>query len=203
MIGAEEDSAVRLYDTVSGVCAGKSFYLLEISVSDWYSQLSPWPASEPGQFSGKGDSFLKLITEDILSRTIADNPDIDRSRIIIIGYSLAGLFSLWTLYKCDIFAAAASCSGSLWYSGFTEYMSTHEILGRPSVYLSLGSKEEKAKNRFFATIGEKTREAAVLLKNDARVVSSEMVLNPGGHGIDVEKRLALAADWCLENTKRD
>ena len=82
-------------------------------------------------------------------------------------------------------------------------MSTHMILGKPSVYLSLGSKEEKAKNRFFATIGEKTCEAAALLKNDAHVASVEMVLNPGGHGTDVEKRLALAADWCLEHTKRD
>lgn len=35
----------------------------------------------------------------------------------IAGYSLAGLFALYALYKTDVFTRVASMSGSLWFPG--------------------------------------------------------------------------------------
>ena len=39
------------------------------------------------------------------------------SFIGIAGYSLAGLFALYALYKTDAFTRVASMSGSLWFPG--------------------------------------------------------------------------------------
>ena len=195
-----DESSDIFYKTVSDICSGNAFYLLEIKVDDWNEQLSPWPVSEPQAFSGGGSVFLRHITDDILSEIIKKESTLDTDRMIIIGYSLAGLFSLWSMYNTSVFAAAASCSGSLWYSGFIDYMSSHDIKDKSKIYLSLGSKEEKSRNALFSTIGDKTREAADILKNDPRAAKTELVFNPGGHGTDVEKRIALAMKWCLENT---
>ena len=57
----------------------------------------------------------------------------------IAGYSLAGLFAVYALYRTDVFARAASVSGSLWFPGFREYVFSHTPLCRPDcVYFSLG-----------------------------------------------------------------
>ena len=65
----------------------------------------------------------------------------DKSKTYYIGgYSLAGLFALWTAYQTDIFKGVAA-SPSVWFPGFAEYMKKNEIK-TDTVYLSLGDGEE-------------------------------------------------------------
>ncbi len=115
-----------------------------------------------------------------------------------IHYSLACLFALYSLYKSDLFAGAACCSGSLWLPGWEEYAKEHTLVNESIVYLSLGGKEEHSKNPVIATIGEKTRFQDKLLDNDSKVTAHKLEMNPGGHFSDPEGRLAKGIVWLLE-----
>ena len=62
------------------------------------------------------------------------------SETFLTGYSLAGLFSLWALYESDKFNGAVSCSSSLWFNKWDEYVSTHRIKASSKIYMSLGDR---------------------------------------------------------------
>lgn len=174
------------------------YCLVNLSVPDWNRDLSPWKSGISEEFTGEGKDFLNLILDRVLPEAVRMScADIGRTGII--GYSLAGLFSLWAIYVSDIFSAAASCSGSLWYDDFTDFMRRTEPARSTAVYLSLGGKEEKSRNPLFSTIGNKTREARDILKSSGNVSDAVLVMNPGGHGKDVGKRLANGIDYLLKH----
>ena len=125
---------------------------------------------------------------------------VDRE-IYLIGYSLAGLFALWTSYETDIFSAIASCSGSLWFEQWDEYVLHHQIKHESNIYLSLGGKEEKTKNQVMARVGDRTRKQEQILQNDPKVKKTILEFNSGGHFADSEKRLSKAVKWLLKNRK--
>ena len=64
-----------------------------------------------------------------------------------------------------------------------------------SVYLSLGGKEEKTKNKVMATVGDRTRAQEGLLQEDSMVESVVLEWNAGGHFADAGKRLAKGVKW--------
>ena len=133
------------------------FRLIAVRIDDWNNDLSPWEA--PAVF-GK-ESFGSGASE-MLGRLLGLCDD--GSKIYYIGgYSLAGLFALWAAYQTDVFKGVAAASPSVWFPGFAEYMKKNEIR-TDTVYLSLGDREEKARNPVMATVGDRIREAHVLLK---------------------------------------
>lgn len=101
-------------------------------------------------------------------------------------------------FQADVFAGAASCSGSLWYPEFLSYVKENAV-GKPSkkFYLSLGGKESHTKNLLMASIADRTRECVQLLREYHQV---KYELNSGGHFADPGKRLAKAVEWLLTNT---
>ena len=109
-----------------------------------------------------------------------------------MGYSLAGLFALWAMYQTDIFAGCATCSGSMWYPGFVEYVNSQPTLANKHIYFSLGGKESRTSDRLMATVADRTKEIYDLLKKDNDVIYE---INPGGHFADSGKRLAKAVKW--------
>ena len=135
------------------------YALISKNTVNWNVQLSPWKADQivkgVGPFAGHADAFIKSLENEI-SKTIIDcklNP----SAVYVVGYSLAGLFALYALYKTAIFDGAACCSGSLWYPEFTSFVKENEFKRKPSkLYLSLGDQESKVKNPVFATLEDKT-----------------------------------------------
>ena len=117
--------------------------------------------------------------------------------IYIAGYSMAGLFALYSLYRTDFFAGCASCSGSLWFPGFYEYVCEHEFADSPSkLYLSLGDREAKTKNPVMATVEDKTRGISECYKAKGYDVYFEM--NQGGHFNDPELRTANGIAWLIK-----
>jgi len=166
------------------------FRLLAFKVGDWNRDLSPWKA--PAVFGreefggGAADTLAELM------RCCDDSS----KRYFIGGYSLAGLFALWSAYQTDRFRAVAAASPSLWFPGFSEYMNENEIRCR-HVYLSLGDREEKTRNRVMATVGERIREACILLKN--RKVDCILEWNPGNHFTDADLRTAKAFAWTINH----
>ncbi len=164
--------------------------LIAVRIDDWNRDLSPWEA--PAVF-GK-ESFGNGASE-----TLGELLELcgDKSRTYYIGgYSLAGLFALWAAYQTDVFKGAAAASPSMWFPGFTEYMRKNEIK-TDTVYLSLGDREEKARNPVMATVGDRIREAHVLLKE--RGVNCILEWNEGNHFKDASLRTAKAFAWVIKN----
>ena len=166
--------------------------LAAVSGVDWNRELSPWPA--PGVFRGGGDfggagpAFLDILTGQIIPLTEAQLGFAPVSRAVA-GYSLAGLFALWSVFQTDAFDRAASVSGSLWFDGFMDYVkSSAPPSGLRQVYLSLGDKEKNARNQRMAAVEDCTRRTAELLRKWDIPVMFEM--NPGGHFQDISDRIA-------------
>ena len=169
--------------------AGKDFCLLAVRTDDWNRDLSPWQASAvfgTEGFGGRADRTL----EELLK--LCGN---EGRRYFIGGYSLAGLFALWAAVRTDRFAGVAAASPSVWFPGFIEYLREHDIQC-PSVYLSLGDREEKTRNPIMAAVGSCIRETEELLK--ARGIRTLLEWNPGNHFRDAGLRTAKAFAWILQ-----
>ena len=177
------------FTAIVGSC-NRSIRLIAVRIDDWNNDLSPWEApavfGKAGFGSGASDTLDKLL--GLCS---------DKSRAYYIGgYSLAGLFALWAAYQTDAFDGVAAASPSMWFPGFAEYMDKNEIR-TDTVYLSLGDREEKTRSPVMATVGDRIREAHVLLKE--RGVKCILEWNEGNHFKDADFRTAKAFAWVLNN----
>lgn len=168
----------------------KPFRLIAVKVDNWNTDLSPWKAPAVFGKEAFGSGASKSLGE--LLGLCAD-----KSKTYYIGgYSFAGLFSLWAAYQTDAFSGVAAASPSLWFPGFAGYMKMNEIR-TDTVYLSLGDREEKARNPVMAAVGDRIREAYVLLKE--RGVNCILEWNEGNHFKDADLRTAKAFAWVLNN----
>ena len=165
------------------------FYLIAIKVQDWNSDLSPWTA--PAVFGKEGFGAGAAGTlADVLKYTE------DKSKTYYIGgYSLAALFALWAAYQTDVFKGVAAASPSMWFPDFVAYMKDRHIC-TDSVYLSLGDREEKARNPVMATVGDRIREAYAVLKQQG--VNTILEWNQGNHFMEADIRTAKAFAWIME-----
>ena len=84
----------------------------------------------------------------------------------------------------------------MWFPGFADYMNGNETK-TGAVYLSLGDKEEKARNPVMATVGDRIREAHALLSE--RGVECVLEWNEGNHFKDPDLRTARAFVWLLRS----
>lgn len=179
----------------------KGFILLGVQVKDWNSELSPWPSKAifkgSEDFSGNADSYLNTILEKILpeAENYLKSKDIRISSYGIAGYSLAGLFALYSAYRTDRFSRIASVSGSLWYPGLMEMVEKEKISAEiRTVYLSLGDKEALTRNPVMATVQQNSEMIAEHLN---RSVSAIFELNEGNHFKDPEIRTAKGISYIL------
>ena len=171
---------------------GKSFRLIAVKVDNWNVDLSPWNA--PAVF-GKDD--FGGGAEETLAGILKLCSDVSKTHYIG-GYSLAGLFALWAAYRTDVFKGVAAASPSMWFPGFADYMNENEIK-TGAVYLSLGDKEEKARNPVMTTVGDRIREAYAQLFG--RGVKCVLEWNEGNHFKDADIRTAKAFSWVMNNNK--
>jgi predicted alpha/beta superfamily hydrolase len=196
-----EDQHARL-DRVLNKGAAPAFMLAVFEIPGWDDALSPWPApallSGESAFGGNARATLDWITGRLIPGVEERAPCVRAGARGLLGYSMAGLFALWTACQTGAFAVFASCSGALWYEGFPEYMADHSPMAACSVYLSLGTKEEKAHNPRFAQIGEVTRRIAAQMASSPMVKDSAMVWHPGGHFHLIGERLAAAQLWMAQ-----
>ncbi len=171
------------------VNTGKNLRMIAALAEDWNRDLSPWEA--PAVFGNEnfGDGARGTLKE--IEKLCTDSS----RKYLIGGYSLAGLFAIWTVYQTDIFSGVAAASPSIWFPGFTRYMMSHDIKC-DAVYLSLGDRESKTKNKVMATVGDKIREGHEILKGQG--VCTILEWNQGNHFKDADKRVAKAFSWLIE-----
>lgn len=174
------------------------FTLVTISGLNWEAELSPWTAGNlfkySEMFTGGADAYLQFLTQQVLPQAEADlNGILWRG---LSGYSLAGLFTVYTLYKTDLFSRAASMSGSLWYPGFKDFALQSAICKTPQyLYFSLGDKEARARNQYLKTVQQCTEELAAHYRSLG--INTCYELNPGGHYRDIISRSAAGIKWLL------
>lgn len=176
----------------AGELDSKDFSLLCVGDLNWDHDLAPWncPPLSPQDtpFTGGADAYLKLLVEKILPEglgRLSGTP----SHISIAGYSLAGLFAIYALYQTDVFARAASMSGSLWFPDFKEYVLSHDMKRKPDrLYFSLGDREARTRNSYLKSVQENTEWIAAYYREAGVDVTFEM--NPGNHFKQAAKRSA-------------
>ena len=165
------------------------FALAAFAVKDWNRELSPWaapPVFGKLPFGGMAEETLSFVLACLLPELrVQLGADM---KVCVGGYSLAGLFALWAATETNAFSGVAAASPSVWFPGWMDYVKANPIQAK-SVYLSLGDKEEQAKNPVMATVGDCIREQYALLQADHSVT---LEWNPGNHFQDSEKRTARA-----------
>ncbi len=174
------------------------FTFVLCTVPDWNRDLSPWPAPALGKgeaFAGGAAAYLRWLLEEVCPEAERDRTPAWRG---IAGYSLAGLFSLWTLFQTDHFQRAATVSGSLWYPGLLDYVQNTACPGVPQrVYFSLGDKEDRTRHPLFSHNGTNT--AAIQQFFQERGTETVYLRNPGNHFTDPAGRTVNGLLWLLED----
>ena len=179
-------------ESLAALQAGSFFF----GVGEWNDVFSPWPAkTRAGEFGGGAAETLRWLEENAIPylRPLTQAP------LILTGYSLAGLFSIWCMSNTGAFAAYVSCSGSLWYPGWEEYSRTALAKARCAVYLSLGDRESRTRNPDLQRVEEATVAQSLTLVRDRNVRSSVLVMEPGGHFNEPDARLLRGIRWTLEH----
>ncbi|MBS7262611.1 MAG: esterase [Eubacteriales bacterium] len=173
----------------------RPFLLAALAVENWNEELSPWEA--PPVFGKEGFGAGAEETLRFVRKKLAPAVGTEREkRFYLGGYSLAGLFALWAAYRDGTFRGVAAVSPSVWFPGWRDFIRTREILAE-RVYLSLGEREEKTKNRVMAAVGDGIREQYVRLEESRLCVERILEWNQGHHFTEPEERLAKGFAWLL------
>ena len=167
------------------------FCMIACGVDDWNRNLSPWEAppvfgKEP--FGSGADETLAFLLSEVL-------PAYEGRTVIIGGYSLAGLFALWAAYQTDAFRGVAAASPSAWFPGFVAYAEERNIRTE-AVYLSLGEKEERTRNRTMSAVGDAVRSLHRIYSGQQ--LHTVLEWNPGGHFQEPVIRTAKAFAWNIQ-----
>lgn len=182
----------------------KEYILVTIANIDWNKEMSPWYMEKmyknEEDYAGKAEEYLHSLTDKIIpeiERTIHELLGKKITAYTIVGYSLAGLFAIYSLYQTHVFKAAISCSGSLWYPDFIEYVKENEMKSYPEkIYFSLGNKEKNTKNELMAKVEENTKSIEQFFSEKS--IQTIYEENEGNHFQDVTNRVAKGIRWILE-----
>ena len=146
---------------------------------------------------GAEDTFLYL-RDEILPYVKQHFPD---TNIIIGGYSLGGLFALWSATRLDCIDAVFAGSPSLWMDGWDKYAEANPVKAR-FVYMSLGDKEEATRKMPYHIIGDRVRQQHQLHLRQLGESNCTLEWNSGGHFADIEQRKARGFAWCLNKLRK-
>ena len=195
--------------------------LVNIGVDLWEENFSPWYA--PRVFA-KGPNFgdgaqktLDTLINQVVPWAESDLTEPPAYRVLV-GYSLAGLFSLWAGVSQQVargcqhdataphvdapattFQRVGAVSGSFWFPGLLDYVDQQlsgGAVGLTHAYLSLGDREARTPNPQIMHV----RENAELLasKLESARITSTFELNRGNHFQNVEGRMQKALDWLVK-----
>ena len=177
----------------------RNFSLVAFKIEDWNSELTPWEMPllrGKGNFGDGATGTLEFIKNELIPAlseyTNTENKEI---KYILGGYSLAGLFSLWSGYQTDIFEGIAAVSPSVWYKKWIEYVEAEKPLSE-KIYLSLGDTEEKTKHQILSKIGENIRKQHEILEKSENV-KTVLEWNEGNHFQNPDIRTAKGFLWVM------
>ena len=191
--------------------------LVNIGVDLWEENFSPWCA--PRVFA-KGPNFgdgaqktLDTLINQVIPWAESELTEPPAYRVLV-GYSLAGLFSLWAgvtqagvsqpgAPRVDApvatFQRIGAVSGSFWFPGLLDYVDQRlrgGVVGLTHAYLSLGDREARTPNPQIMHVRENAELLASRLESAG--ITSMFELNRGNHFQNVEGRMQKALDWLVK-----
>ena len=197
-----EHEVQSMDDEVAAIAqSAHQFLFAAIPVENWNDALSPWksPAVWGKQgFGGNAADTLRFLTEQIIPSLKQQYPLPENVKIILGGYSLAGLFALWASTQANLFCGIAAASPSVWFPGWMEF-EQQRLIQTQHIYLSLGDKEEHTKNAVMAAVGDNIRTLHSRLTE--RSIDCTLEWNSGGHFKDADLRTARAFQWVMEESR--
>lgn len=198
-----DNSPVQVPEGVSLVCIG---------VDLWEANFSPWCA--PRVFA-KGPNFgdgaqktLDILINQVIPWAESELTESPAYRVLV-GYSLAGLFSLWAGVSQSgaphvdapvaTFQRIGAVSGSFWFPELLDYVDQQlsgGVVGLTHAYLSLGDREARTPNPQIMHVRENAELLASELENAG--ITSTFELNRGNHFQNVEGRMQKALNWLVK-----
>ena len=186
--------------------------LVNIGVDLWEENFSPWCA--PRVFA-KGPNFgdgaqktLDTLINQVIPWAESELTESPAYRMLV-GYSLAGLFSLWVGVSqpgvshvnapVATFQRVGAVSGSFWFPGLLDYVDQRlrgGAVGLTHAYLSLGDREARTPNPQIMHVRENAELLASRFENAG--ITSLFELNRGNHFQNVEGRMQKALDWLVK-----
>ena len=200
--------------------------LVNVGVDLWEENFSPWCA--PRVFA-KGPNFgdgaqktLDTLINQVIPWAESELTDPPTYRMLV-GYSLAGLFSLWAGVSQQVargyqpddvssqpgaphvdapvatFQRIGAVSGSFWFPGLLDYVDQQlngGAVGLTHAYLSLGDREARTPNPQIMHVRENAELLASRLESAG--ITSMFELNRGNHFQNVEGRMQKALDWLVK-----
>lgn len=199
---------------------------VNVGVDLWEENFSPWCA--PRVFA-KGPNFgdgaqktLDTLINQVIPWTESELTEPPAYRVLV-GYSLAGLFSLWAGVSQQVargcqpddvssqpgaphvdasvatFQRIGAVSGSFWFPGLLDYVDQQlngGAVGLTHAYLSLGDREARTPNPQIMHVRENAELLASRLESAG--ITSMFELNRGNHFQNVEGRMQKALDWLVK-----
>ncbi|MCR5083005.1 MAG: esterase [Parasporobacterium sp.] len=178
----------REYELMKTVIGG-DFLFTAMLVDDWYSDLSPWKCEE----AINGKEFKGNATKT-LNKLLEFAKQYKGRKLHLSGYSMAGLFAIWAVCNTDVFEGVAAVSPSVWYPGFADFFETADVKV-DKLYLSLGKKEEKTRNKYMSQVGDAIRQISE--KAIDKGIETVLEWNDGNHFHEPEKRMAKGIGWLI------
>ena len=195
--------------------------LVNVGVDLWEENFSPWCAPRvfakgPNFGDGAQKTLDTLINQAIpWAESELSEPPAYRA---LVGYSLAGLFSLWAGVSQQVargcqhdataphvdapaatFQRIGAVSGSFWFPGLLDYVDQQlsgGVVGLTHAYLSLGDREARTPNPQIMHVRENAKLLASKLESAG--ITSTFELNRGNHFQNVEGRMQKALDWLVK-----
>ena len=201
----DEHELQRMDNEVAAIAQGAAhpFLFAAVPVESWNDELSPWKApavwGKQG-FGGNAADTLRFLTEPFIPTLKQQFRLPEDIKIILGGYSLAGLFALWASTQTDLFYGIAAASPSVWFQGWMEFEQQRSIQTQ-HIYLSLGDKEEHTKNAVMAVVGDNIRTLHSQLIACGADCTFEW--NSGGHFKEAALRTARAFQWANDIPEMD
>ena len=196
-LGAQERDSIDSEVAMISEASGTSFVMAAFAIGDWEVELTPWhdPAVSKRQAVGEhaGDTY-RYVTEGLIPYL---HQEYRKLPIVLGGYSLGGLFSLWFGSESDSFAAIAAMSPSVWIAGWQDYARQHPIK-TSYVYLSLGDREEHCRDKAIVQVGNNIRWEHEQLKQALGEDNTTLEWNVGNHFVDGARRTAKGFAWCID-----
>ena len=198
LMNAFENEGKETFEELRKLTAS-GFSLAAVRITKWNRDMSPWEAApvfrNDDPFTGGADAYLDKLTGEILPAVINELGS-KPAYIALAGYSLAGLFAVYAMYRTSAFSRIVSASGSMWYPEFVEFAKSHELASRPEkLYLSLGDKESKTRNKIMEPVERNTAELHECYRSLG--IDTVFELNPGNHFQNPADRLAKGIAWVL------
>lgn len=190
--GEEED-----YSSYEDYFKAHQILFIKIQGNKWERDFSPFPCSKVFRggkdFQGGAERYRKKFVSEVVPFLLV-HYSLTPDRIILSGYSLAGLFALYAS-QCSLFTDINSVSGSLWFPDYVESLKMQKVYAN-NIYLSIGDRESVSRSPILQTGVEKQKKAYQELVAKKKNVT--LVLEKGGHFDNPEKRVLHGIEWLLK-----